>query len=454
MRDGPPVTSSAVRRTGARRDALLVMVAAIGAALINYLLSLALIRILPAHELARYVALSGAALVVGTALGTGLPSAIGVAHARGDHSGADRFALRAALAAGAVVLPIVIAYGLAIAGTGGSIALAAATAAVVASAVSTGRMVGLERRRRLAGGRITEAIVRLAVGVAGGLLGGAPGAIAGIVAGTGLFAVLGLTLHAPEGGDAEHRELAGHAVLLSVTFGLTAAAGSLDVLVLPLLLGTTPTLGAYAATAIIARAPYFAAGAVAGAFYAPLAARQSAHDAHELARSAFLVALPGALLVASLPREVVDLLVPNAWALGPELLVALALAGLGSATFSVGVAMSAAAGRRRFALAIAVGGVVLGLALLAVTSRTSLVLAAGSLGATTLAVGVLGLLRDFRWRPAVLRGVLATLPVAAIAAIPVLVEPFVGRVLILWLAAAVVAGVLGIVNLVRHEQTA
>lgn len=428
------------------------MVAAIASASINYLLSLALIRVLPAAELARYVALAGAALVVGTALGSGLPAAIGVAHARGEHAGADRFATRAALIAGSVALPILILYGLAIAGVGGSIALGAATAAVVASAVSTGRLVGLERRRRLAIGRIAEALTRLGVGIAGAILGGAPGAIVGIVIGTGLFAFLGLSVRAPEGRKSGDVKLAGHAAVLSAVFALTAAAGSLDVLVLPLLLGTTPTLGAYAATAVIARAPYFAAAAVAGAFYAPLAARRSPHEAHEATRSAFMVALPGALLVASLPKEFVDFLVPNAWALGPELLAALALAGFGAATFMVGIALTSASGRRALALGISAAGVAIGVVLLAATSAVSLVLAALSLGATTLTFGIIGLLSHQPWRAAVLDAIRSTLGVAAIAAVPLMLEPFAGRVAIVWVAVAAVAGLFVVYSLVRHPS--
>ncbi|MEU4245030.1 glycosyltransferase [Actinoplanes sp. NPDC026619] len=437
---------------------LLIATALTGAA--NYGLSLILVHLLPATEFSRFAAVSTLLLTVGTVAGAAVPWVMAREAAlsrRGDirRRRAIRLGLGASLGLGLVAAVAVAAASASYAGSALLFGETLATVLILLCAVGAGVLQGERSFGALAGVRILEVLVRVALGILAALAGwGSAGVIGAFAAGAGAAALWSLLALGRDlwgalgraGADdsrAERRVLAKHAAALA---GGQAALSLL--LTLDVIIGAAVQhgggLAGYQALLVVARIPLFLATALATAIFPRLVGAASPQSANRAFRSALRVfLLLGGVItagVATVPPTLIGLLLPAEYNSSLHLLAPLALAGFGGALATLLVAYLQARGQLHAAALVLAGAVVVSVAayptagsdpqLLAWISALVVLSAAAGLAVLVRYVG-----QSVRVLPTLIRPALAT--ALTWTGLHLLTDRPV-----LWLGAALVAGTL------------
>ncbi|MEV4345034.1 glycosyltransferase [Actinoplanes sp. NPDC049596] len=440
---------------------LLVATGLTGAA--NYGLSLVLIHLLTPAEFSRFAAASTLLLTVGTVASAAVPWVMAREAAlsrRGDvrRRRAVRFGLGASLGLAVVAVVAVTAASASYAGAGLLFAEAAAATLILLTAVGAGVLQGEQSFGALAGVRMVEVVVRVALGVLAATAGwGSGGVIGAFAAGAAVAAAWSLlalgrdlwgALGRPGADDsgAERRALARHAAGMAAGQAALSLLLTLDVVVGAAIQRGGDGLAGYQALLVLARIPLFLATALATAVFPRLveaADGRAAARAFRATLGTFLV-LGGIVTAgaATVPAPLVELVLPARYVSALELLPPLALAGFGGALATLLVAYLQARGRLRPAAVLLGVTALIGGFAYALTASDPLRLAWASavvvLGAATgLAVQVQRAGRGVRVGPAVL-GAAPAVGLTWLVLHLLTVHPA------LWLAAATVAGLLAL----------
>ncbi|GAA3945322.1 glycosyltransferase [Actinoplanes auranticolor] len=376
----------------APRGAGLMLAATTFTGVANYGLSLVLVHLLSPGEFSRFAAASTLLLTVGTVAGAAVPWVMAREAAlsrRGDarRRRAIRFGLGASLALGLVCSLMVLVASASYAGTALLAGEAAATVFILLCAVGVGVLQGERNFATLAGVRILEVAIRIALAVLAALIGwGSAGVIGAFAVGAGTAALwslltLGRDLWAPPPPAApsvpprmtdwrtrdtqvaglKTRELSpgrrtttpeapdprtgavagGTRALARHAAGLAAGQAALSLLLtLDVIIGAAlqrggDGLAGYQALLVLARIPLFLATALATAVFPRLVGTHGDRGANQTFRATLRTFLLLSVLitagVATVPAGLVEVVLPTEYLASLSLLPPLALAGFGGA---------------------------------------------------------------------------------------------------------------------------
>lgn len=323
---------------------------------------------------------------------------------------------------------------------------------VFLACVTAGLLRGQLRFSALGGVSVAEALVKLGVGVGVVALGaGALGALGGIAAGSLVVVAVGVAIGRrdllPVGGSLRSGGLWRHAASATGVQGAVAVLGSVDTVVVAAVISDPDGAAAYQAAMALSRIPLFLAGAVAASVH-PLVVRDpegSGPVVQQAVRMYLAVTLPFAVALACAPEPLLDLVLPPHYVhrLVPLLPFTAAAGAVVGAVALVATVMLSRGEAVRSTRAQAAGLVVLVAALglgtaLAGTAGAAVAVLVGSVA--SLAALVVAVPAGWRASLAVPRRELLLAALAVVVLLAVREEVWV------WLAAAALAGGVGVLR--------
>jgi O-antigen/teichoic acid export membrane protein len=428
--------------------------------LLNYGYTLLMTRLLPVGDFTEFAAGQGVLLWAMAVATVSIPWVLAQALARAqsdaERSAAARFAMMAAAGGAAVAAVVVGVVAAQFAQVPSTVALAGSAFVLFLGTPTIGWLQGLGRMRVLSAIDVGDSLLKVGAGlllvVVAGL--GATGALAAF----GIGALVRL-LWWPSPPSAQgriwmtalaNRDLWRRAIGIAGVQGLVTLLAAIDVVLVALLPADRAAAASYQASAALSRAPLFVASAVAAAFFPALSKRATGGAlAAGAMRMYALVALPLAAVLATIPAPILGALFPPQYGSMAVLLRFTAIAGLAAggvnlvttffqATDDYSCLWWLGAGLAGYVAALLVGWEAGGITGLAIGSALGAVFA--------LALLIYLLLR--RQGGSALAGVPLAEP-AAVAALLILLRPY----LLLWLAAATVAGVRAAARFLRHSPS-
>ncbi len=426
---GPAAVAPA--RTPRRGAEAVVLAATAAVAALNYAYTLLMIWLLPPTQYAVVGSISALLLIFGTVAGASVPWVLAREVATSGHDAEIRrravgFSVAATLiqATGAAIATCLVAARYAAPAT-----LTAAFVAVIvifAASTTVGYLQGQLRFRLIAVLRVTEVVVKILAAAVLVLAGnGAEGAIAGFAAGALIVAMVGgacmrADMRRVRGAVFDRRLWSATVGLLSIQGGVAVLA-SLDVVVASLALGASATLATYQAANVLGRAALFVGASLSIIVFPRVAAAIGSRPADIRAslRLYLRIAIPTAAVIATTPTVLVVHLFPASYGNIARVLPVAAAAGLALGLVNLVTTYFQATGRiRRTTITLGIGIVASGaLELAGLQLAGPRGLAAGvAAGALLIAVS---LLRDCaRIWPGCLRSVVRTAAVGLVLAVP------------------------------------
>jgi O-antigen/teichoic acid export membrane protein len=339
---------------------------------LNYLYSLALIRLLPATEFARVASLNSLLLIAGTVATATIPWVVAREVSNSAPRSARRhravsFALLASVSGGLLAAGVIAVLQLrytdpvllALSGT--------ACVAIFVSAMGAGHLQGEQRFGRLVVFRLLEITAKVATGL--GLAFVTHSATAGIAgfaiaaAGCALYGLwlVRAELIRPTWHAALDRALWRHAAGIGAVQGVVALLQTMDVIVLGLTVGNTAAVAGYQAMQVIGRIPVFLSTAAGIAVFPRLASEGDGQRAWALflrPLRTYLVAA-GALtvVIGVLPPLVAHVIFPASYGAYHHLLLPVALAGFAAGLLNLLATWFQATSRYRWVLTLLAAGV-------------------------------------------------------------------------------------------------
>jgi O-antigen/teichoic acid export membrane protein len=427
------VTASGTVDRSFERGASWLTLSTTAVGVVNFGYVMGLTWLLPAHAYSMFAGGQALLLLCATVAGASVPWVLaqGVAQARDDLETRRHlvaFAGRLAGGQGLVAAVAVVLVAGQFATDLARAALAVAASSLFLAAVTDGYLQGLERFKVIAGLRFGEALVKVGVGIPLALTGmGVAGALAGVGAGA-LMVVAGgvpfmrgdLGRRPPHG---RYQGLWRHAIWLTALQAGVALFANLDVLLATVLAGPTPELATYQASATLGRVPLLLALALAAVVFPQMSAGRGSAAAVLRAASDFFVrtTLPVALVIATMPRGLVDRVFPAEYA-GVSALLPYTVAS-GIAISAMYLLVAAYQAEQRFRTSAALLGAALGVHGVAIAAGLALGgvkgVAVGTLAGSTSTVA-LAFVRSARVWPQGFRprrsAVLAVIPGALLVA--------------------------------------
>jgi O-antigen/teichoic acid export membrane protein len=288
---------------------------------VNYCYAMSLTWLLPAHSYSNFVSGQALLLLCTTVAGASVPWVIaqGIVRA-GDAQGRRgllKFAFRMASGQGIVAALMVVFVAAQFATRMAQVTLATTAGTFFLSAIAVGYLQGKERFGVIAGLRFGEVVAKVAVGIPLSRTAmGAAGALAGFAAGALVVSIGGLPFL--------RRDLRGRprpyryrgpwrqATWLTALQAGVALFANMDILLASVVKGPSLELARYQASAIVGRIPLFLALALAAVIFPRLSAARSSPAAVLQTASEFFLrtTVPVALIIATMPRSLVDRVLP------------------------------------------------------------------------------------------------------------------------------------------------
>ncbi len=428
----------------------------VGVGVSNYGYAVLLTHLLSVAAYSRFAAGQGLVLWASTVAMVSVPwvlaQALVRARSEAERSSAVRFSKLVSAGGGCVAAVIVGAIAIGFAGPPTALALAFSIFVLFLGSTSIGWLQGRQRLQTLSVLTVAENVLKNGCGVLLVVVArlGATGAL-------GAFGIGALVLLASwprtRRGDGHSwlaaladRDLWRRAVAIAGAQGLVSLFVAIDVVLVALLPGNRALAASYQASAAISRIPLYVAGAVATAFFPSLSRRVTGGlIAARAVRMYAAMALPIAVILATVPARLLALMLPSQYGTVAVLLKYTAVTGLAAGGISLVTAFLQAADDYSVlwwlgaGLAVYVAALVAGWRADGITGLA----AGGALGAFV-ALALVGYLLVRRQGRRVL--VLVSLAEPAVAAVAlILLHPYPW----LWLAAASLAGLRAAVRFVR-----
>ncbi|MEU8235254.1 lipopolysaccharide biosynthesis protein [Actinoplanes sp. NPDC048967] len=367
----PPAASGPGRRLG---GGALLMAGALLTGGLNYLYSLALIRLLPAPEFAKVASLNSLLLIAGTVAAATIPWVVAREVSNSTARSARRrravsFALVASVSGGMLAAAVIALLQLRYTDPALLVLSGTAGVAIFVSSVAAGQLQGEQRFGRLVVFRLLEVTVKVATGlVLAYVTRSAVAGIAGFAVAAVGCALYGLwlvraELSRPTLQAALGRDLWRHAAGIGSVQGAVALLQATDVIVLGLTVGNTTAVAGYQAMQVIGRTPVFLAGAVAIAVFPRLSREADTRRAWTLFRRSlrtYLIAAGALTLIIGLfPPGIARLIFPASYGVHHHLLLPVALAGFAAGLLTLLATWCQATDRYRLVLSLLGAGVLL-----------------------------------------------------------------------------------------------
>ena len=372
-----------------------------------------------------------------------LAQALVRAHSDAERNSAIRFAKLAGAGSGVVAATVAGTIATRFAGSATALAVAFSTFVIFLVTTTFGWLQGQQRMQTLSVLYLADNVLKNCAGVllvmVAGL--GTTGALAAFGIGA-LFALVWWPRTPRDTGRQwlaalANRDLWHGAAAMAGAQGTVSLFAAIDVVLVALLPGDRALTASYQASATLSRIPYFVAGGVALAFFPSLSRRADGGViAARAVRMYAAVALPVAVVLATIPAPILAVVFPTQYGAVATLLKYTAVSGLAAGAISLVTAFFQAAGDYSFLwwLGAGLAGYVVGLlAGWRVGGITGLA-AGGALGATA-ALALTGYQLVRRHGRGVFAQVLLAEPVAA-AAVLIVLRPYP----LLWLGAASLVG--------------
>lgn len=345
---------------------------------LNYLYVLLLTGVLTGAGYAVFTAANALLLVVGTVANAAVPWVLAqeVARLGGLRPGAAvelarrraaSFAVLANLAQGAVAALVVGVLAARFASPGQALLLAAAAAGFFLASTPMGWAQGVGAFHLLAVLVVVEVAVKVALGVslAGGL--GVTGALLGTLLGAGAVLLVGVIAMGrdvlPARGALRLMHLWRAVGGVTAVQGLVTLAAVVDVLLAVIVLHPSPAVAHYQLATTLGRTPVFLSIAVSLAVFPALSVRPGARELlNDSLRSLLRLALPVAVVLMTLPRDLVESLLPASYGASVRWLPITATTGLLYAVANLAASWYNAAGHYRPVLAVLAAGTLLSVA--------------------------------------------------------------------------------------------
>jgi O-antigen/teichoic acid export membrane protein len=430
--------------------------AMVGVGILNYAYAVLLTHLLNVGAYSRFAAGQGLILWASTVAIVSLPWVLAQAlvRARSDaqRDSAVRFAKLVSAGGGFAAAVIVGAIATRFAGPPTALALAFSIFVIFLATTTSGWLQGRERLRTLSALSVAENVLKNGTGfVLVAVFGlGDAGALGAFGIG-GLMFVLYWPRLPRAGGRAwlaalADRDLWRRAVAIAGAQGLVSLFIATDVVLVALLPGNRALAASYQASAAISRIPLYLAGAVATAFFPSLSRRASGGMiAARAVRMYASMALPAAIVLATVPAPVLAVMLPAQYGAVATLLKYTAVTGLAAGGVTLVTAFFQAADDYSIVWWLGAGLVCYLGALLAGWRVDGIVgLAAGGAiaAAVSLALAVSRLVQRQGRR---VLGLVPVIEPAAAAAALILLRPYPW----LWLVAASLAGLRAAARFVR-----
>ncbi len=433
-----------------------ISVAMVSVGLLNYGYALLLTHLLNVTAYSRFAAGQGLILWASAVAAVSIPWVLAQALARArsdaERNSAIRFAKLASALSGVIAAAVVGVIATRFAGSATALAVALSTFIIFLGTTTKGWLQGQERMRSLSVLSVAENMVKNAAGillvVVAGL--GDTGALAAF--GIGGIVFLAWWPRTPRGTGRPwvealaNRDLRRRAFLIAGAQGMVSLFLGIDVVLVALLPGDRALAASYQASATLARIPLYVAAAVATAFFPSLSRRATGGMiAARAVRMYAAVAVPVAVVLATIPAPILALVLPAQYSAVATLLRYTAITGLAAGGISLVTAFFQAADDYTCLWWLGAGLVGYIGALLAgwrVGGITGLAVGGALSAAAVLALAASRLVHREG------RGVLASVPlVEPVVAVAVLVvlRPH----LLLWLAAATLMGMRAAMRFVR-----
>ncbi|MEZ0095308.1 glycosyltransferase involved in cell wall biosynthesis/O-antigen/teichoic acid export membrane protein [Streptacidiphilus sp. EB129] len=346
-----PVSASAAHRSddvtavhGARWFATAYV--AVGA--LNYGYALVLTRLLSPAMFARFAAGQSLILCASAVSVVAVPWVLAQALARAsserERDDAVRFAIVTSTVGGVIAGAAIGAIAAQFANLATALVMAVSTLLIYVTRVTVGWLQGNERMRLLAGVAVSEAAVKVAVGVL--LVIGAGLGDAGALAAFGV-GVLPYLLYWPRRGRGSarwshaltaHHDLWRRALRIASLQGLVAVMAALDLVLVAILPARATDAAGYQASVTIGRTPLFLAAAVAMAFFPALSRRRTGTPlAAAAVRMYTTVSLPVTAVCATVPAALITAAFPRGYATMTDLMAYTAVSGFAIGGISLAV---------------------------------------------------------------------------------------------------------------------
>lgn len=355
-----------------RRSVGVLAVTTISIGVANYAMSLAIVRLLPAAQFSAFAAGQGLLLVLGTGSMAALPWAVARYLARtGGADVAGRamfFGLIGSLAQAAVFAPIAVVVGWLLDGPVFGLSAGLATVTISLLAGPIGFLQGQHRLPTIAALRAIETAVRIGASLALVLLASRHATVALLGFPIGSSVALAYALRRARSGFPLHRmprglalDLSRQALLLGAVQVLLAMLGALDTVYVDGASFSAPQIASYQAASLLARIPLFFSVAISTASYTALAVAPDDSAIRRELRSSLRMycwlAAPFLLVALSVPRSILDLVVPAAYSQTQPILQILCVAGVVVGAINVLTTAHQAQTRFRRCFVILIGGV-------------------------------------------------------------------------------------------------
>jgi O-antigen/teichoic acid export membrane protein len=325
------MTSTARAYHSLERGASWLTVSTVLVGAVNYCYAMSLTWLLPPQVYSVFASGQALLLLCATASCASVPWVIarGIAGNRDPEVERSLFAFAGQLACGqAIVAALTVALVASRFANGlGLLTIVLSTTAFFGSAISVGYLQGQERFERLAGLRIGEVILKVAVGIPLSLTAmGAAGALAGFTAGALVVMIGGMPflrrdfrVHQRR---SRYRGPWRDAAWLTALQAGVALFANLDILLASIMFGPSSELARYQASAIVGRVPLFLALSLGTVVFPRLSTARGSPASVVRTTSDFFVrtAVPVALMIATIPRELIDQVLPSEYAGLSELL--------------------------------------------------------------------------------------------------------------------------------------
>lgn len=388
-----------------------------------------------------------------------LAQALVRAQSDAERNSATRFAKMVSAGSGVLAAAVVGTVATRFAGSSTALVVALSTFVIFLGTATTGWLQGCERMRSLAFLYIAENVLKNVAGITLVMV-----ARLGGVGALGAFGIGGIAMlvrwpRAPRVNDRRlgalaNRDLWRRAVAIAGAQGIVSLFVAIDVVLVALLPGNPALAASYQASAALTRIPLYIAGAIATAFFPSLSRRTAGSMiASRAVRMYVAVALPLAVVLATIPGPVLATVFPTQYSAVATLLKYTAVTGLAAGGISLVTAFFQAADDYSCLRWLGVGLVGYVGALLAGWRFDSIIgLAAGGAVGAAAALLLMGyrLVRCQGRR--VLAWVRLTEPIIA-AAVLIVLRPYP----LLWMAAASLVGLIAAARFVRpgarHART-
>jgi O-antigen/teichoic acid export membrane protein len=446
--------SSAVRGARWFTAALLLV------GLLNYAYTLVMTRLLPVADFTTFAAGQGvllwAAAVAIVSIPWVLAQALARARSEAEKAAVTRFAMIASAASGGAAVVVVSVITIQFADAPSVLALAASAFVIFLGTPTIGSLEGQGRMRTLSVLTVGDNLLKSAAGLL--LVIGAGLGDAGALAAFGIGGLLRLlwwpSLPRSAGMNwlavLANRDLWRRAAGIAGVQALVTLLGAMDVVLVAMLPASRDAAASYQASAALSRASLFVASAVGAAFF-PVLSRRSAGGtlAAGAVRMYALVALPFAVVLATIPTPVLGVAFPPDYSSMAVLLRFTAIAGLAAggvnlvttffqATDDYSCLWWQGAGLAGYVAALLIGwkaGGIIGLAI-------------GSAAGAMFTLGLLCYHLVRRQGGSTLAGVPLAEP-AAVAALLILLRPYP----LPWLATAALVGARTAARFLRYSQS-